>query len=371
MSKTPIPIEVRRDLWFDAHGRCEFEGCNKPLYEHGVTMQKINLSQYAHIIADSPKGPRGDEILSEQLAQDKSNLMLLCPDCHTLIDNNGMVGLYSKERLRLMKKTHEGRIRLVTSINPEKKSTIVTYTANIGKQRIAPISFEGAAAAMFPHYYPSSSMVINLGQQGSAAYDDNQLFWLSEKTQLEEKVKEIPGYRDGNTGHLSIFAIAPQPLLVLLGTLLGGINQVRVFQKHRITEDWKWRPSDTDNEILIEEPGDTTKPPVIVFGLSDNAIIRRVEKRYGDAASIWKITCKQPGVDILDSEDKLIEFSMKTRLLLNRVHEAACGRSVQIHMAMPVAMAVALGRARLQKASPEWDLYDYRDGVDAKVLTIK
>ena len=68
MSATYIPVKVRRNLWFSAHGRCEL--CNKPLYRDGLTMQDVNLSEYAHIIADSENGPRGDRILSRQLAQD-------------------------------------------------------------------------------------------------------------------------------------------------------------------------------------------------------------------------------------------------------------------------------------------------------------
>lgn len=61
MSNTKIPESVKRDLWFAAHGRCEFAGCNKVLFKHGITMDECNISNYAHIIGDSPKGPRGDE----------------------------------------------------------------------------------------------------------------------------------------------------------------------------------------------------------------------------------------------------------------------------------------------------------------------
>lgn len=38
MSNTKIPESVKRDLWFAAHGRCEFAGCNKVLFKHGITM---------------------------------------------------------------------------------------------------------------------------------------------------------------------------------------------------------------------------------------------------------------------------------------------------------------------------------------------
>lgn len=47
MSKTKIPIATVRELWWKAAGRCEFKGCNKALYHHGVTMDNCNLANYA------------------------------------------------------------------------------------------------------------------------------------------------------------------------------------------------------------------------------------------------------------------------------------------------------------------------------------
>lgn len=119
MSYTYIPTKVKSELWFKAHGRCEI--CNKPLYRDGLTMQQVNLSEYAHIIADSPKGPRGDETLSPLLAKDESNLILLCKDHHKLIDDAGGVAKYGVDLLRKYKRDHEERINIVTGISPEKR----------------------------------------------------------------------------------------------------------------------------------------------------------------------------------------------------------------------------------------------------------
>ena len=87
MSKTKISMKSRRELWFRAAGRCEFKGCNEPLDRHGITMDTCDCSECAHIIADSPDGPRGDAELSNKLAQDIDNIMLMCPKCHKLVEN--------------------------------------------------------------------------------------------------------------------------------------------------------------------------------------------------------------------------------------------------------------------------------------------
>mgnify|MGYP007069440049 CR=1 FL=1 len=58
-----------------AAGRCEFEGCNKILYEGDITKEYGNFGELCHIIGDSPNGPRGGE-KSESLAQDINNIIL-------------------------------------------------------------------------------------------------------------------------------------------------------------------------------------------------------------------------------------------------------------------------------------------------------
>lgn len=75
MSNTHIPKNVLTELWWKAAGRCEFKGCNKRLYINGVTMDKCRISEFAHIIGDSPDGPRGDKEKSKALAKDIKKLV--------------------------------------------------------------------------------------------------------------------------------------------------------------------------------------------------------------------------------------------------------------------------------------------------------
>src|SRR5689334_8047754 len=86
MSYTTIPIQIRWQIWLQAGGRCEYRGCNEPLWKDNLTLAKMNKAYLAHIIADSPNGPRGDAILSEKLRAEPSNVMLLCDTHHRLID---------------------------------------------------------------------------------------------------------------------------------------------------------------------------------------------------------------------------------------------------------------------------------------------
>lgn len=94
-----VPTEVTRYvstavqcmLWGKAAGRCEFAGCNQPLWKSPVTQESVNIAQKAHIYSFSEMGPRGRTGLASDQINDISNLMLICHGCHRKLDkeNNG------------------------------------------------------------------------------------------------------------------------------------------------------------------------------------------------------------------------------------------------------------------------------------------
>ncbi len=63
-----VKPSVQYMLWGMAAGRCEFNGCNKPLWKSSVTQEQVNIAEKAHIYSFSGEGPRGnEEITDEQL----------------------------------------------------------------------------------------------------------------------------------------------------------------------------------------------------------------------------------------------------------------------------------------------------------------
>lgn len=73
-------------LGYVAGWRCQFAGCGKDLKRESLSGTPGNFSYFAHIIASSAKGPRGDKLLSGQRADDIENIMLMCDECHRRID---------------------------------------------------------------------------------------------------------------------------------------------------------------------------------------------------------------------------------------------------------------------------------------------
>src|SRR5215475_12302550 len=153
---SPI-IRVRRGLrdltrlllFVRAGGRCEFDGCNHYLLAHPITLTPGNFAQMAHIVAFKEDGPRGKSPLRPAYINDVVNLMLLCPQCHKLIDDHP--DMYPVSVLQKYKEAHEDRILHVTGLGPDRKTTVVQLRARIAGQAIA-IPVAQVTSAVAPRY---------------------------------------------------------------------------------------------------------------------------------------------------------------------------------------------------------------------------
>jgi len=199
---------------------------------------------------------------------------------------------------------------------------------------------------------------------------DEAEFWEKESAFLVRKVNELfTSMRVTNNLHLSLFALAPMPLLVKLGSLLNEKYQVEVYQKHRNPDNWN-RLDEEGQEFEIKRPENTNKKAVLVLSLS--APIRdRINQYYGDNASVWEVKVPDPNMDMLRSKRQQDDFRKIIRNLLTEISNTPHNDAIALHMAMPAACAVELGRVWMPKAHKALELYDYRHGIENKTITLK
>jgi len=89
-------------LWGRSGSRCAFPDCRKDLvFGAGAGI----IGEMAHIIATRADGPRGDLTLAQSQRDSYTNLILLCPEHHTLIDKDERT--WTVEKLRELKRSHE------------------------------------------------------------------------------------------------------------------------------------------------------------------------------------------------------------------------------------------------------------------------
>lgn len=371
MSISSIKSKTRIQLWSRAAGRCQYENCNKILWRDELTMADMNKAYIAHIVADSPGGPRGDKIRSPLLADKISNLMLLCDTHHRLIDKEDVAG-HPEERLLAMKEVHEKRIELVTGITSNSKSQVVLYGANIGLQN-TPLSAVEVHPALLPTKYPARSYPLEIGFTNSSFYDNEEDYWKMESNQLTRKVNQeiLSTVAEDSTNHFSVFALAPQPLLIKLGTLITDLQMVDVYQRHREPTSWEWQENITFNGFELLEPEHAEGIPVLNLSLSATITKDRIEEVFEEPVSIWTITHEQPHNDFLKSREILSQFKTACRLFFDKV-KAKHGQHSTLHVfpAMPVSAAVEFGRVRMPKADLKMIIYDQNNNAQGFVKTL-
>ena len=350
---------TRLMLFVRAGGRCEFDGCNRFLLEHHLTLTEGNFSQVAHIVAFSQDGPRGDNARRPKNVNDMTNLMLLCPACHKLIDDNPEK--YPVPVLEGYKRRHEERIHHLTGLGPDLKTTIVQFKTRIAGQTVT-IPIMQVMKAITPRYpLDAKGYVIDL----TAFENDGADFIATARREIEQKIARLyePGLDLAETRHISLFALAPIPLLMFLGSRLSNKIEADLYQRHRDTEDWTWK---TDGEpveyrfIKVRDGTDASKV-VLLLSLSGKIGLDSLPGEIDGQFSVYELTLahREPSPTFLRTREDLANFKQTYQTALrtmSRTHPQA--ETIHVFPAIPAPFAVLCGRERLPKIDPKFLVYD-------------
>ena len=353
-----VSPQTRLTLWTRSAGRCHI--CNDQLLGDLLSgKDELNNGYVAHIVADSPGGPRGDPVFSPQLADDVGNLMLLCNAHHRLIDGHQTRCEYPVGRLLDIKAAHESRIDLVSGIQPDRASHVLLYAARVGEHDCL-ARYDLAKGAMLPDRYPASREPIALDMARWEFKDHEPDYWVFQRTNLQRQFerKVRAQLADGHIAHLSIFAVAPQPLLIELGRLLSDLPAVDVHQLHREPSGWGWREARAPiGYDLTKRPG-SGKDVALIISLSGTITDDRIDAVM-DGAPIWRITTATPNNDIMHRRDDLTLFRQTMRRVFDAI-KAQHGQDATIHVfpALPVSAAVEVGRVWMPKADLPLVIHD-------------
>lgn len=374
VAKTKVPQKVQSALWARSAGRCQYRGCNHDLVGDLISGNENALFGFiAHIIADSADGPRGDPIRSPLLAKSLDNLMLMCAVHHKLIDVDSLVD-HPEALLVEMKAEHEARVAMLAGIDMDRASHVLRFGASIGANE-ALVSTRAIFAAMPPDHHPASMQTIDLEMTGHAFADSDPAFWVMQQTNLQRNFAARVGGRieRQDIRHLSVFALAPQPLLIELGRLLCDIVPMVVHQRHREPSTWTWQRDGARVRYQTTEPA-SGRSGVVALKLGVSATITddRIERVVGNDAAIWSLCAEAPHNDIVRSPEDQAAYRTALRRLFDAI-KARHGDRVVVHLfpALPASLAVETGRVWMPKADPELRIYDQqRDSGFVYALTV-
>jgi hypothetical protein len=377
MSHTTIPLQVKLKTWLAAGGRCEYRGCNEPLWKDTLTLARMNRAYLAHIVADTPGGPRGDPVMSDLLKADPSNIILLCDMHHRLIDTE-KVEEHPVELLREYKQQHEERIERLTALQANVRTEILLFGTRIQDRRGA-VNFEDACDAVLPDRYPADErgIRIDLAEVNVSDGDDN--FWDLVKLHVDRETNRYLGDSRGPSGkpinHLSIFALAPIPALVYLGMKLGDIVAADVYQRHRNPASWKWQVLEDENFHYITNdlvrPQANTSSIVVNLSLSGWIDQNMIDKFMGAEVPTYSITIAHPHRDFLQAKEQLELFLVEWYGLLSKLKKTyESATEIHLFAAVPNAVAVEIGRSLLT-VDPVLIVYNATDTGFERALVMK
>jgi SMODS-associated and fused to various effectors sensor domain/HNH endonuclease len=342
-----------------AGGRCEFDGCNKYLFKHHLTHTPGNFAQMAHIVAFKEDGPRGSATPRPSDINDIKNLMLLCPECHHLIDTHATD--YPREVLEKYKENHEERIYKLTGTNADYKTTVVQLKTLIGGQPVA-IPVADVHRAIAPRYAEDPrGYIIDL----TNIHGDDQVYYQTAMRTIRQEVERLyaPGMDVEKTRHISLFGLAPIPLLIYLGNQLSNKVPVDLFQRHRDTEDWVWKKSGKPVGYKFRQlrSGTIKSKVALVLSLSGKIHLGDLPPEIDKRFYVYEITLARgiPKTTYLRMKKDLTAFREVYHSALSEIR-ANHGQLKGLHLfpAVPAPIAVLCGREVLTKITPALLVYD-------------
>lgn len=343
--------------------------CNRALCYDKYSHTNRNSAEIAHIRAFSDLGPRADVTLSEEERNDISNLILLCGQCHSQIDQQIEDGIYTIEWLKCEKEKKEKDIRnIMQCLTPGEAyclkmvSPIHNIKINVDDKQIREVCFHS-------HIHVKEEVISLDDGFSKESYEINN-------NALEKNIVEKlnPILQGTSAKPLCIFGFAPQYLLIKLGYKLSDQNEYFIFTKHR--DGWILNKDiNEENHFNIIKPKVETNNKVALI-ISSTAKIHheRVYEAIGDDVDIWELEASKIGQDNINNLTELNEFQKQCASILDEIgYIYGKNKSICLFPAMCNSLAIKFGQSIFHKKHTKIKLFDSQvdeNGIARDVETI-
>lgn len=364
-ARKKVPKSVGLALWARAAGRCEL--CGKELDVAHAFDVLGNYAQVAHINAYSAGGSRYKDGMTEEERDGIDNLMLLCYDHHKMIDDNP--DDYPEELLRKHKADWEGSIASFVEDLAPTRTTVTTLLCPSGGMGPCITQTKINAALRGEGLYAANPKAFDFAEGIGSSCSLQEA-----NAQIERRMATFQNMHDDQAIPVALFALAPQPLLIKLGSLLGAARDIRFFQLDRAKQSWAWPECGQPVEFLTRcarsGVSDSSRADVIV-NLSTAINMETIED-IPDTSPVYELTTTNPGIGIVTREDTVRAFVNEATSLIDGIH-ASYPRVTELHVypAMPASLAVAFGTALRFNLIGDYVVHEKADGTFGETLCIR
>lgn len=361
-----IKDTVRNALWARTAGRCTI--CNRRLLGDSRTyFHSVLLAELAHNIGatEGSGSPRRKDDDRGVDTESEENLLLLCHDCHKVIDHPEHIDFFPPEKLREIKESFERRIEMVT----ENGGLTRTAALRVGSQ------IRGSLALASQREVAETLLAVNyLGLVETQRSGDftcrihgaagGRGFWDAGQQAIDDTVNLVRQAVDsGDVEHISVFAIAPIPLLVYLGWQLDDKTPTRIFQKHRDQfVGWSWtnQGEPVEFEVSATNSQGDVEDVVLVCAITSDVNLAFLPDEIAGAPRVEiRPVDIPPDPTLISHEQSLANFAEQWRATLATAESRyPAARRWHLVASAPVSVAIEAGRAVMRDAHPPVTVYE-------------
>lgn len=341
--------------------------CARSVLDTRSYFHTVLVGQMAHNVgaSDTPGSPRGDSPLTEGERSAAANLLLLCPDCHRTIDAKDLRDLYTEEFLRKVKADHEERVAKATNFEVMRRTLVISTRAQVRGSGVHPTPREIAesmvSSNLQAHVRDGEVVQVVLDIQDS---EDDSWVWNRARARMDSALERLAReVGQGSVDHVSVFAIAPIPILAYLGSRLDDKLTVEVFERRRATTTQVWCWDDTTPEVKFEftasAPDLLATDVLVVVSVSGTVDEERIPTDVSGSARIdLRPVGVMPRLGLVDSRHTRDALQAAWLGVLGTM-EASWPRAQRVHVlgAVPASLAVFIGQSRIRQVHPAFIVY--------------
>jgi hypothetical protein len=377
IGRKPVSDADRIKVWAKAAGRCVL--CSAYLIDSAAFYYHTALvGEVAHIVgATSGKAsPRGSSTIGLDERALEPNLLLLCHSCHRKVDSAGLAEFYTEETLKAHKLQHEHRVRSVTDFSTLTKSFVLRLGSSV-RGRFAFASDRQVAeafrmAALTHGTADSRDSIVDIELQDPEHWETT---WDRARHVIDERTEQaVRNAATAGVDRISVFAIAPIPILVYLGFRLDDSSSVSVFSPSRRDDDsrWLWQPATSIPAFDIFASGNQDPEATeVVLTVGVTAPVRddQLPAQLTGLPRVRLTPRAGFGPDLLSSPEAVDAFATSFRSAMAQIEQAfQSAGTVHLVAVVPAVAAVTIGRAYMSSAQPQMVIYQRsEDGFQAAI----
>ena len=211
--------------------------------------------------------------------------------------------------------------------------------------------------------YPSSADPAEIDITG---FNDTSSGFLElAKQEIVDRMARFfePSGEGNKAQHISVFALAPIPLLIVLGAQLTNKVPSDIYQRHRDTEDWIWKKTGTPISYVVRRRKDGSQRNVaLVLSLSGTVPLEALPESVRRASTIYEITLQDqaPSPTFLQLRQDVEKFRTAYQEAIAIIlQDHGLIENIDLFPAVPAPIAVLCGRELLPKVHPRLRVHDY------------